>query len=153
MGKCKTKTIQADLGIFTHIMAYSRIFRLSRHIQAHSGIFRNYSGIFWTLCNPGIFRTLLYWASWHTSKPEYVRGIFRTLVHPKLWHIQNQKNVENPELFRIGDILRTLSSIYDGALWETANSYNYFRKLWLFLQYQPLMSSNSWNKYNFLMQV
>ena len=47
MGKCKTKAIQADVGMFTDIPAYS-------------GIFKNYSGIFRILCNPGIFRTLAY---------------------------------------------------------------------------------------------
>ena len=47
MGKCKKKAIQADVGIFTDISVYS-------------GIFKNYSGIFRILCNPGIFRTLAY---------------------------------------------------------------------------------------------
>ena len=36
------KIIQADLGIFTLIPAYSDI---SRHNQAYSGICKNYSGI------------------------------------------------------------------------------------------------------------
>ena len=40
----QNKVIQADLSIFTHIPAYS-------------DIFRNYSVIFRTLCNPGIPRT------------------------------------------------------------------------------------------------
>ena len=40
MGKCKTKAIHGDLGIFTHIPAYSGI---SRHIQAYSGIIQAYS--------------------------------------------------------------------------------------------------------------
>ena len=107
MGKCKTKTIQADLGIFTHIMAYSRIFRLSRHIQAHSGIFRNYSGIFWTLCNPGIFRTLLYWASWHIqnqnmseaySEPWYIHncGTFRTRKMLRILSYSESKTYSEP---------------------------------------------------------
>ena len=42
---------------FKQIYACSRIFR---HIQIKSGIFRNYSGIFRTLCNPGIFKTMVY---------------------------------------------------------------------------------------------
>ena len=46
MEKYKTKAIQADLGIFRHIQAYS-----ARHNQEYSDIFR-------TLCNPEIFRTL-----------------------------------------------------------------------------------------------
>ena len=40
---------------------------------------RKYSGTLRTLCNPGIFRTLVY------SKP---------------WHIQNQKHMQNPGIFR-----------------------------------------------------
>ena len=65
-----------------HILAYSGIFRYK---QAYSGIFSNvqelfwyYSGIFWTLCNSGIFRTLVY------SEPR---------------HIQNQRHIQNPGLF------------------------------------------------------
>ena len=42
MGKCKTKAIQADLGIFMDIPAYSDI---SRHNQVYSGIFKYYSGM------------------------------------------------------------------------------------------------------------
>ena len=91
-GKCKTKTIQADLGIFTHIPVYS-------------DIFRNWSGIFWTLCSPCIFTTLIYLES---------------------WHIYKQWNIQNTGIFRTGGILRTLSNIYIGKLWETANGYNYF---------------------------
>ena len=40
---------------------------------------RKYSGILRTQCNPKIFRTLKY------SKP---------------WHIQNQKHMQNPDIFR-----------------------------------------------------
>ena len=40
MGTCKTRAIQADLGILTHILAYSGIIshtlELFRHIQANS---------------------------------------------------------------------------------------------------------------------
>ena len=60
MGTCKTKALQADLGIFTHILAYSGI------IQAYS-----------ELCfiqNPDILKT---------------RGIFRFLVYSEHWYIQN----------------------------------------------------------------
>ena len=95
------KLFRKILGIFTHIPANSEI---SRHNQTYSGIFRNYSGIFWTLWNPGIFRTLVYSES---------------------WHIQNQRHIQNPGIFRIGGILRTLSNIYKGALSETANGYNF----------------------------
>ena len=41
-----------SLGIFTHIPAYS-------------GIIQGYSYIFSTLCNPGVFRTLVYLETWH----------------------------------------------------------------------------------------
>ena len=44
MGKCKTKSIQADLGTL-------------RHNQAYAGIIQAYSK---PLCNPGIFRAMLY---------------------------------------------------------------------------------------------
>ena len=47
MGKCKTKAIQTNLGTFKHYQAYPRI------SQAYSGIFR-------TLCNPGIFKIMVY---------------------------------------------------------------------------------------------
>ena len=67
MGKCKTKTIQLDLGICTNILAYSGIFRI--------------------LCNPGIFRTVAYpepeayLEPWYTEKPDIfkTRDVFRTL--------------------------------------------------------------------------
>ena len=42
MGACKTKNIQADLGIFTYIPAYSDIFR---HNKAYSEIIQAYSKI------------------------------------------------------------------------------------------------------------
>ena len=48
MGKYKTKAIQADLGIFTHIPAYSDISRhiqpdIIRHIQAEPCVTLTYS--------------------------------------------------------------------------------------------------------------
>ena len=46
-----------------------------QHNHGYWGTFRKYSGIFWTLCNPGIFK---------------IRSIFRTLAYPKLWDIQKQ---------------------------------------------------------------
>ena len=96
----KTKAIQANLGIFMHILAYWSIFR---HIQAWSGIFRNYSGIFKTLGKPLIFRTQEYSEpegypeSWNNENSGIFRtrrhiqnpGIFRTLIYPEPWYIQN----------------------------------------------------------------
>ena len=84
--------IHPYFGIFRHIQTYLD------HNQAYSGISKNYSGIIWTLCNPAIFRTLVY------SKPDpgifKTRGIFRTQVYPKLWHIQNQRHNQNLGPFR-----------------------------------------------------
>ena len=67
-GNCKPKALQADLGIFTHISAYSRIFR---HIQAYSGTIsqiQDYSDI---------VRTLVYSEYWHIQK----LGMIRTLAY------------------------------------------------------------------------
>ena len=64
MGTCKTKTIQADLGIFTYILAYSEI------IQAYG---ERYVAIFpW--CNPGIFRT-----TWGISRTRSIFGTFSNI--------------------------------------------------------------------------
>ena len=61
MGKCKTKAIQTDLGIFTYIPAYLVIFR---HNQKYSGTFQTFR----TLGNPSIFRTLVYSEALNTKK-------------------------------------------------------------------------------------
>ena len=115
MGKRKTKTIQAVLGIIEHIPIYLGIFRNIGHNQAYSGIIQAY------------------------SKPCV------TLAYPELWYIKNHG------IFRTGDI--TSLNIFDGALWETANGYNYSCKLQLLSQYLLFMSFSSWNKYDFLMQA
>ena len=47
MGECKTKAIQANLGIF-------------RHNQTYPGITQAYSGIFRALSYPDIFKTAVY---------------------------------------------------------------------------------------------
>ena len=63
MGTCKAKANQVDLGIFTHIPAYSDILR---HNKVYSGTMRHnktYSGIFRTLRNAGI-RALVYTEPW-----------------------------------------------------------------------------------------
>ena len=86
--KCKAKAIQADLTIFTHIPAYSGMFTL---IQTQSNIFRNYSSIFRTLCNPGVFLIV------SCSEPE---------AYSEPCYIQN------PEIFS------TLPNIYDRAFCE-----------------------------------
>ena len=61
MGKRKTKVIQKDLHMFTHIQVYSGM--------TYSGITQAYSSVYRTLCNPGISRTLVYYEvfsePWH----------------------------------------------------------------------------------------
>ena len=123
MGTRETKAIQAVLDIFAHIPAYSGIFRDN---QAYSGIIQPYPGIFRTLCNTGIFRTLAY------SEPE---------THLELSYIQN------PGIFRTRGIFRTLvysepwvysqpyqTSRVDQFL-KIAKAYNYFRRLELFSKF------------------
>ena len=89
MGKCKTKAIQTDLGTF-------------RHNQPYPGIIWAYSGIFRTLCNPGIdpciSRTLRYAVPEVCSKPWHIQnsGIFRTPVYSERWHIENPRLIHNP---------------------------------------------------------
>ena len=75
MEKCKTNAIQADVGIFPHILAYSDIF----------------TSIFRTLCNLGIFRTQVHFDLETYSEPWYIHnpGIFRTVVYSQPWYIQN----------------------------------------------------------------
>ena len=91
MEKCKAKAIQTDLGIFTHIRVYSVI------IRANSRLFR-------TLCNPDIFRTLVY------SEPE---------EYSKPWCIQ------------ISEIFKTLAYSEPCQTWwvlvKIVNGYNYFQ--------------------------
>ena len=72
----------------------------------------NYSGIFLTLCNNGIFRTL----DIQNTGMFKTRGIFRTLIYPKFWHIQNQRVIQNPGIFESRGILKVLTNICDGAL-------------------------------------
>ena len=79
MKKFKTKAVQADEGIFTHILAYSDILK---HKQSR--------GIFRTICNPDIFRTLVY------TEPKHMlsRDILRNVAYSELWYIQK------PDIFR-----------------------------------------------------
>ena len=89
VGICKTKAIQADLGIIqsTHIFTYSGILR---HIQAYSGPFVN----------------LVYSEPWHTENQRHIQnpGISRTLGYLKPWYIQN------PGIR--GEAIRDISSKY-----------------------------------------
>ena len=76
-GNCKTRAVQADLGTFMHITAYSDIFRgiaryiqdLFRHIHAHSEPCVTLTYLErWYIWSPGIFRILL------QSEPCYIHS-------------------------------------------------------------------------------
>ena len=97
-GKYKTKAIQADLGIFTHIPAYSDISGIFKYIQ-NSGKFRTRR----------VFRTMANSEPDAYSEPSYMQkpGLIRTLVCSKIWHIQNQRHIHDPDLFRT-QIFRTI---------------------------------------------
>ena len=153
IGTWKRKAFQADLGIFTDT-------------QTYSGIFRNYSGIFNTLCKLGIFRTLAYWEPepyselWYIQETSILRtrgisrtkGIFRTAVYSNTWDIENQRHTQNLVIFR------TLAcwepQIYSQpcqtstmeSFTKIVKSY-YFCKS-LFLQYQLFTFSTLWNTYH-----
>ena len=77
METTKTKAIRAHLDTFMHTPAYSEIFKhiqpysdIFRHDQAYRGNIQTHSGIFRALCNPEIFRTLVYSEPLAYSKPE-----------------------------------------------------------------------------------
>ena len=69
MEKSKTKNIQIDSSIFSHILAHSSVFR---HIEAYTGIIPVCPE---TLCNT---------------------SIFITTVYSEHWHIQNKKHIQKP---------------------------------------------------------
>ena len=103
MGKYKTKANQIDLGII-------------RHNQAYSAIIQAYSSIFKTLCNPGIFRIVVHAEPWNIQNQKHMQnpGIFTTLVYSEPRYIQNAG------IFKIQDIFRNLSNLYDEALSENS---------------------------------
>ena len=91
MGNYKTKAIQAELGIFTLIVAYSDRSRhilsdIIRHIQAYS--------------EPCV--TLTYLKPWQNPNQRHVQnlGLFRALVCSEPWRIQNQRHIQDPDIFR-----------------------------------------------------
>ena len=87
---------------------YSDIFRhiciLFRHIQP-------YCGMFSTLCNSCIFKTLPYSEPWHIQNPQFIKnsvkayyGIFRTLCNPPILRTLPYSEpcyVQNFGIFRI----------------------------------------------------
>ena len=87
MGKCKTKTIQKNLGTFRHNQTCPRI------IQSYSGMFR-------TLCysNCGTSRTLTYSEAEAYSEPGHIHnsGIIRTQLYAEPLDIQNLRHIQNP---------------------------------------------------------
>ena len=98
-----------------------------RHNQTYPGIIQAYSGIFRTLRYPDI--TVICLEPWHIQSQKYIQnpGIFTTLVHSEPRYIQNAG------IFKIWEIFRTLSYIYDVALIIFTGiiiftNYNYFRK-------------------------
>ena len=112
MGKCKTKAVQPYLRIFRH----SRTFR---HIQTYPNIIKNIQA-YSERCV-----TLAYSELWYIQNP----GIFKTLAHSEPEIYSESRAIQNPGIFRTRGIFRTLSNIYDAALIETANSYNYFHNI------------------------
>ena len=119
MGECKTKAIQTNLGTF-------------RHNQTYPGIIQAYSGIFRTLCYPGIFKTVVCPEPWHFqnqnsepySEPRHIHnsGTFRTPLHSERWHIQNLRHIQNP----VGHIYDEALIIFTALI--IFINYNYFRK-------------------------
>ena len=125
MVKSKVKAIQADLGIFMHIPAYSDkitdIQELFRYIQAYSKPCVTLTCLErWYIWNPGtfrirsIFRIVVYSKPWHIQNP----GVFTTLVYLEPWCIQNR------------GLFRTLSNIYDDYFQITVSAFQalYFGK-------------------------
>ena len=117
MNKFKTKAIQVDKGIFTHILAYSDIFKHEQSI-----------GIFRTLCNPSIQNKK------HILSRDILRtvhfqsnGIFRTLTYSEPWHIQNP-------------VKHLLWSVFA----KIVNDYNYFHNISFssFLHYEKILFFN-----------
>ena len=82
MEKYKAKAIQADLGIFMHIPAYSDKFKhkqgIISHIQACSEPYVILAYLeLWYTQNPGVLRTLAYSEPWFIQNT----GIFRILAY------------------------------------------------------------------------
>ena len=122
MGKQK-KAIQKDLGTF-------------RHNQAYPGTIQAYWGIFKTLCNSEIIRTVAYLEPWHIPNRKHIQntGIFTTLVHSELWDIQNPRYIQE-----------TVKHLL-WAYWKNCNFfYQEFSKNQLSSQYKLAVFSTSSN--------
>ena len=114
-------------GRFRHIHAYSAIFR---HVQTYPDIIRDVQEYSET------WVTLAYSESRHILNKKHIQnpGISKTLAYSELETYLESWATQNTWIFRTGDILRTLSNIYDEVLWETVAiiifaNYNYFRNI------------------------
>ena len=117
-GLFRTLSFIINSDIFSHIHV------LFKHIQP-------YCGIFGTLCNSCIFKTLLYSESWHIQNSRYIQNsvkvysgtlrtlfnvlILRTLPYSELYHIQNFC------MFKTGGIYRTLFSQSNLGIFNSDN--------------------------------
>ena len=83
MGTCKTKALQAYLGIFSHIRTYQDIFEYN---QAYSGPCVN----------------LTHSKPWHIENKRYIKnlGIFKTLAYSKPQYIQNPGTMKTQVIFK-----------------------------------------------------
>ena len=79
--------------IILHVILIELLGLYKQRNKANSAIFRNYSGAFRTLCNPGIFRTLVYSNYRHIQNQRY---------------IQNPRHVKNPVKHLWWSVLRKL---------------------------------------------
>ena len=84
---------------------------------------RKYSGLLRTLCNPSIFRTLVYSKPWQIQNQRHMQnsGIFRTEVYSEPWGTQNPRQIQN-------SVKHLRWSIVQKLLTATAvfANYNYF---------------------------
>ena len=111
MEKCKTKSIQGNSGILTHIPVYS-------------GIFRNDSGIFRIFCNPGIFGALACSEPLHIQNQSNIQnpGILRTLTYSYPHACLESYYIQSPvKHLRQNVLQKQLTGINIFA------NYNYFR--------------------------
>ena len=114
MRKCQTKArfrhTHPYSGIFRHIQTYPDIISL---IQVYLGIIQVYS----EPCVALVFRFLVYSESWPMQNRRHIQNlcISKILVHSEKETCSESWAIQIPEIFRTGDILRTLSNIYDGT--------------------------------------
>ena len=76
--------VYSDFHLFRYIQSYSCIFKIIKAYSRLPRCFKEYSGIFSTLCNPVIFTALPYSEPWHLQLEAYSKP-FETLSG----HIQN----------------------------------------------------------------